>query len=114
MSGQRSWLRKLPREDSSRLRPFWYACCCNFGTIPGTPLIHLELHLAGQTPVQRSWLRMLPREDGHRLRPIGTRADVISGRYPVPCPLTLNFTLKVKCQAKVHRCVSYPGRPAVA
>ena len=30
----------------------------------------------------------------------GARADVISGQYPVPNPLTLNLALKVKYQVK--------------
>ena len=31
----------------------------------------------------------------------GTRADVISRRYPILIPLTLDFTLKAKCQEKI-------------
>ena len=43
----------------------------------------------------------------------GTLIDVISGQYPVPCPLTLNVTLKVKCQDKAHGCIRSPGRIAI-
>ena len=34
----------------------------------------------------------------------GTRSDIISLLYSVPCPLTLNLTLKVKFQAKNYGC----------
>ena len=42
----------------------------------------------------------------------GRRTDVISGRYPVPRHLTLNLTLKVKCQVKGHGYVSFSRRIA--
>ena len=38
---------------------------------------------------------------------------MILGRYPVLRHLTLNLTLKVKCQDKGHGYVSWPGRLAI-
>ena len=51
------------------------------------PVFDLEFDLEGQMPSQRLWLCKLLREATYRLRPFGTCADVISGRYPVPCYL---------------------------
>ena len=43
----------------------------------------------------------------------GAHADAISGRCPVPIPLTLNLTLIVKCLVKFYGRVSCPGRLAI-
>ena len=43
----------------------------------------------------------------------GKRADVISGQYPVPRPVTVNLTSKVKCQVKGRGCVNGPRRVAI-
>ena len=43
-----------------------------------------------------------------------TRADVISTQYPIPRLLTLNLTVKAKCQVKGYGCVSCSGRLAIA
>ena len=64
-------------------------------------------------PGQRAWLYKLGRGLAVVWDHFGTRADVILGRCPVPRPLTLNFTLKVKCQVKGHGCVSCPGKLAI-
>ena len=106
-------LLKLLRKASYRLRPFWYTCWRNFGTISGTPSFDLDFDLESQMPGQRSWLCRLLREDSYRFRPFGRRAGVISGRYPVLPVLTSNLTLKVKCQVKGHGRISCSGRLAI-
>ena len=50
------YLPSLPRKTSYRLRPSWYACCVNFGTISGIPSFELEVDLEGQIPRKSSWL----------------------------------------------------------
>ena len=69
MSGQRSWLHELLREATCRLRPFWYSCGCNFGTISGIPSFDLEVNLEGHLQGQRSWFCQLLRGASYRLRP---------------------------------------------
>ena len=120
MSGQRPWLCNVLREASYRLRPFWYTCRHNFGTISDTPPFDLELDLEGQVPgrqmpIQVKYHRFLncPMKLAVVCDHFGKHADVISGQYPVPRPMTLNLTSKVKCQVKGHGCVNVPGRVAI-
>ena len=102
-------LFKPVSEASCRLRHF-VRMLSHFGTISDTPAVDLEFNTS--------------RSKGHeyvtcpgRLAIVwdyfGTRADRSWGRYLVPCSLTLNLTLKVKCQLKGHGCVSYSGRLAI-
>ena len=44
-SMSKSWLWELPREASWGLRPSWYACLRDIGTISGTPSSDLEFDL---------------------------------------------------------------------
>ena len=102
------------REATCRLRPFWCACWRNFWTMSGAPRLASNLTLdvkhqvKGNDSVTRSGRQSIVWDS------FGRRADVILGRYPVPRPLTMKLTLKVKCQQiKGHGCVSFPGRLAV-
>ena len=66
-SGSISWMCKLPREASCRLRPFWQAFRCNFWMISSTPSLDPEFGLEGRMPNQMSWLCKLPREASYHL-----------------------------------------------
>ena len=113
MKGQRLQLCQLLMETSYRLRPLWYSCGRYFGTISGTPSFDVEFDLDGQIQGQRSWWCQLFREASFRLDDFGVDADVISVRYPVPRPLTLNLILKIKCKIKRQACASCSGLLAI-
>ena len=89
MPGQSSWLCKLLREASNRLRPFWYTCWRDFWTISGTPSFGLEFDFEGLVQVQGSWLCKLLRVASYAWDHFGIPTSVISGRYPVPRPFDL-------------------------
>ena len=103
-AAERGWLS---------LESFWYTNSRNFDTMSGTPSFDLEFHLEGEMSGPRSLLCLAALEASSLLRPLCARAVVISGRYPAPSLLTLNFTLKIKRKVKGHGCVSCPVRLAI-
>ena len=73
------------REASYRLRPFWYTCRHNFGTISDTPSFDLEFDLEGLVPGRQMPIQVkghgcagCPRRLAVACDHFGTRADVIS------------------------------------
>ena len=84
-------------------KPFWYACWRKFGTISGAPSLIKPLTWPWRLNARSKAMVVYngqARDTSCRLRPFYTRADLISGRYPVSRPLSLNLTLKVKYQVK--------------
>ena len=111
--GQRSWQYKLAGEARYHLGRFWYTCERNFRTISGTPFLDLEFDLNGSMPGQRSWLfewtGRLPVAWDH----LGTRTDIISGRYAALPFFDIEFDHdEGQCQVKAYGCLSCPGRLA--
>ena len=106
---QRSCLCKLPREASYHLGRFWYTYWRNCGTICGTPSFDPEFDLNSQMPVRDHGCVSCSGRLAVAWDHFDTRADVTSGRYQEPRPLTLNLTLKVKCNVKSHWCLSAEG-----
>ena len=85
-----------------RFRAFWYTYFLNFGTISGTPYFDLNMILKVKYQVKGYGCVRYPGRLPIVWDHVGTCADVIAGRYPVPRVFTLSFTLKVKCQFKGH------------
>ena len=80
--------------------------------ISGTLSFDMEFDLEGQMPVERHGCLTCPGVLAVICNYFGSHADVIEGQYPVPRPLTLNLTLKVKC-LKGHGRVCCPGGLAI-
>ena len=86
----------------------WYTNWRYFDAMSGIPSFDLEFYLEGEMSRPKSCCVKLPWRLAVVWDHFGARAVLISGRYPVPRPLILNFTLKVKCQDKGLGRVSCP------
>ena len=113
MAGQRSWLCKLLRDAMLLLETILVHELHSFETISGTQSFDLEFVIKVKYQVICHGCVSCPGRVAVIYDDFGTRADVISGRYPVPGLLTLKFTLEVKCQVKCHGCVSCSGMLAI-
>ena len=97
-----SYVSTLTKTVSSDSQPFSAA----HTTMTSDPALDLQSQIEGQMPDQRyhccvTCLVKLAVVCDH----FGMRADVISRRYLIPRPLTLNLTLKDKFQVKGYGCV---------
>ena len=100
MPGRRSWLYMLLREARYRLRPFWYTCWRNCGTISGNPCYDLEFDLEVQVQNQRSLLWNLFREAGYPLGPFWCTYWRNFGTISSTTSFALEFDLEDQMQSQ--------------
>ena len=87
------------------LGPLWCMCWRKFRTSGTYPVPWLwNWHWRSNTSSSHGCVRC-PGNPATASYDLGSRADVITGRYSVSRPLALDLTLNVKWQVKDHVCV---------